>query len=147
MRLHLHLPQRCSPRQIQMESGPYNRPRGSLIVLEGLDRCGKTSQSSKLVSHLEEKGFSVESWRFPDRTTSVGEMISAYLSNKSHLDDRAIHLLFSANRWEKRFVLLFLLRIMDLDFSNLFMTCNVWAIFLVYDDYSSKLFFPVNVCV
>ncbi|KAJ3684343.1 hypothetical protein LUZ61_013507 [Rhynchospora tenuis] len=29
-------------------------------------------------------------------------MISSYLSNESQLDDRAIHLLFSANRWEKR---------------------------------------------
>ncbi|THG20909.1 hypothetical protein TEA_016950 [Camellia sinensis var. sinensis] len=31
-------------------------------------------------------------------------MISSYLANKSELDDHAIHLLFSANRWEKRFV-------------------------------------------
>eukprot|EP00268_Persea_americana_P065555 TRINITY_DN876_c0_g1_i10.p1 TRINITY_DN876_c0_g1~~TRINITY_DN876_c0_g1_i10.p1 ORF type:complete len:255 (+),score=48.78 TRINITY_DN876_c0_g1_i10:177-941(+) len=103
--LHLHFPQRSSHWQIQMESGSYDRPRGALIVLEGLDRCGKTSQSSRLVSHLKKKGFSVESWRFPDRTTSVGEMISAYLSNKSQLDDRTTHLLFSANRWEKRLLM------------------------------------------
>ena len=30
-------------------------------------------------------------------------MISVYLSNKEDLDDRTIHFLFSANRWEKRF--------------------------------------------
>ncbi|CAA6663626.1 unnamed protein product [Spirodela intermedia] len=29
-------------------------------------------------------------------------MISSYLANNAQLDDRAIHLLFSANRWEKR---------------------------------------------
>ncbi|WMV30573.1 hypothetical protein MTR67_023958 [Solanum verrucosum] len=29
-------------------------------------------------------------------------MISSYLANKAQLDDHAIHLLFSANRWEKR---------------------------------------------
>ncbi|KAJ6314801.1 hypothetical protein OIU78_018310, partial [Salix suchowensis] len=75
--------------------------RGALIVLEGLDRSGKTSQSSRLLSYLEGLGHSTELWRFPDRNTSVGQMISAYLSNKSHLDDRTIHLLFSANRWEK----------------------------------------------
>lgn len=79
--------------------------RGALIVLEGLDRCGKTSQSSRLVSYLESLGHSAELWRFPDRTTNVGQMISAYLSNQSELDDHTIHLLFSANRWEKRFVL------------------------------------------
>ncbi|KAJ6831173.1 thymidylate kinase [Iris pallida] len=82
---------------------PPPPPRGSLIVLEGLDRSGKTSQCARLVSHLQDKeGLPVEAWRFPDRTTCVGSMIAAYLANQSQLDDRAIHLLFSANRWEKR---------------------------------------------
>ena len=81
--------------------------RGALIVLEGLDRSGKTSQSSKLLTYLEGLGHSAELWRFPDRSTNVGQMISMYLSNKSQLDDHTIHLLFSANRWEKRFVMLF----------------------------------------
>lgn len=72
-------------------------------MLEGLDRSGKTSQSARLVSFLKGKGLDVEAWRFPDRTTCVGQMISAYLANESQLDDRTIHLLFSANRWEKRF--------------------------------------------
>ncbi|CAB4272655.1 unnamed protein product [Prunus armeniaca] len=76
--------------------------RGALVVLEGLDRCGKTTQSTRLVANLEKLGHSAELWRFPDRTTSVGQMISSYLSNKSQLDDHTIHLLFSANRWEKR---------------------------------------------
>ncbi|XP_057982728.1 thymidylate kinase isoform X2 [Malania oleifera] len=85
-----------------MEKGYTSNARGALIVLEGLDRSGKTSQSRKMQSYLEERGFPVESWRFPDRNTSVGQMISAYLTNKSQLDDHTIHLLFSANRWEKR---------------------------------------------
>lgn len=87
-----------------MDNTQNGQARGALIVLEGLDRCGKTSQSSRLVNYLNGLGHSVESCRFPDRNTGVGQMISAYLSNKSQLDDRAIHLLFSANRWEKRFV-------------------------------------------
>ncbi|KAK4477331.1 hypothetical protein RD792_016548 [Penstemon davidsonii] len=85
-----------------MESNNKSDSRGALIVLEGLDRCGKTSQCSRLLSYLEELGHSVESWRFPDRNTGVGQMISSYLTQKSQLDDHAIHLLFSANRWEKR---------------------------------------------
>ena len=36
----------------------------------------------------------------PDRTTPIGKMIDSYLRSQSDLDDRAIHLLFSANRWE-----------------------------------------------
>ncbi|KAL8462787.1 hypothetical protein ACS0TY_033706 [Phlomoides rotata] len=93
---------KCSLRQIHMESSKQSDSRGALIVLEGLDHCGKTSQCSRLLSYLEELGHAVESWRFPDRNTGVGQMISSYLANDSHLDDHAIHLLFSANRWEKR---------------------------------------------
>lgn len=37
---------------------------------------------------------------FTDRTTAIGQMIDAYLRSTSELDDHAIHLLFSANRWE-----------------------------------------------
>lgn len=43
-----------------------------------------------------------ELWRFPDRTTATGLMIDSYLQSKTELDDAAVHLLFSANRWEKR---------------------------------------------
>lgn len=89
-----------------MENTRNGESRGALIVLEGLDRCGKTSQSARLVSYLDGLGHSVESWRFPDISRGVGQMISPYLANKSQLDDGAIHLLFSANRWEKRFVIL-----------------------------------------
>lgn len=41
-------------------------------------------------------------WNFPDRTTAIGQMISAYLGSTAELDDATVHLLFSANRWEKR---------------------------------------------
>lgn len=43
-------------------------------------------------------------WRFPDRSTSIGAAINAYLSNQSQLDDAVIHMLFVANRLEKRCV-------------------------------------------
>ncbi|KAL3753120.1 hypothetical protein ACJRO7_000506 [Eucalyptus globulus] len=96
-------------RGIRMEKGQNNclnggssESRGALIVLEGLDRSGKSSQSTRLLSFLEGLGHSTELWRFPDRTTSIGQMISSYLSNESQLDDYTTHLLFSANRWEKR---------------------------------------------
>ncbi|XP_075501139.1 thymidylate kinase [Primulina tabacum] len=101
-RINYKFPLKCSLRRIHMENKHKSDSRGALIVLEGLDRCGKTSQCGRLLSYLQELGHSVESWRFPDRDTGVGQMISSYLANKSHLDDRAIHLLFSANRWEKR---------------------------------------------
>ncbi|WVQ97191.1 thymidylate kinase [Kwoniella sp. CBS 9459] len=74
--------------------------RGTFIVFEGLDRCGKTTQVSRLVERLEKEGKRARLQKFPDRTTAIGQMIDAYLRSKADMDDRAIHLLFSANRWE-----------------------------------------------
>ncbi|KAI9236041.1 MAG: deoxythymidylate kinase [Podila humilis] len=74
--------------------------RGRFILLEGCDRAGKSTQCAMLVDALKEKGHAVELCKFPERTTTIGQMINAYLTNAKELDDRAIHLLFSANRWE-----------------------------------------------
>ncbi|KAL4570098.1 hypothetical protein LXL04_025749 [Taraxacum kok-saghyz] len=53
------------------------------LLAKGLDRSGKTSQSGRLLSYLNSVGYPVESWRFPDRDTAVGKMISSYLTNQS----------------------------------------------------------------
>ncbi|KAK7033018.1 thymidylate kinase [Favolaschia claudopus] len=74
--------------------------RGAFIVVEGLDRAGKTTQVSALQTRLENEGILCKLLKFPDRTTAIGQMIDSYLRSQSELDDRAIHLLFSANRWE-----------------------------------------------
>ncbi|PYH42713.1 bifunctional thymidylate/uridylate kinase [Aspergillus saccharolyticus JOP 1030-1] len=74
--------------------------RGALIVVEGLDRAGKSSQCESLYQKLQQSGRAVKYLRFPDRTTAIGKMIDGYLRCQSHMDDHAIHLLFSANRWE-----------------------------------------------
>ncbi|TNN74205.1 Thymidylate kinase [Liparis tanakae] len=74
--------------------------RGALIVLEGVDKAGKTTQCKQLVQALQQSGRPAEMMRFPDRTTTIGQLISAYLEKKSDLEDHAVHLLFSANRWE-----------------------------------------------
>ncbi|KIY71805.1 thymidylate kinase [Cylindrobasidium torrendii FP15055 ss-10] len=74
--------------------------RGAFIVIEGLDRSGKTTQIAALYEHLISLGKKVEQIKFPDRTTAIGKMIDAYLKSQADIDDHAIHLLFSANRWE-----------------------------------------------
>ena len=56
------------------------------------------------------QGIEAELWRFPDRDTDIGRMINSYLTSTSDLDDACVHLLFSANRWEKRAELLAKLR-------------------------------------
>ena len=76
------------------------QPRGSLIVVEGLDRAGKSTQLELLVKNLQRDGHNVKRMRFPDRTTPIGQSIDSYLRGDSQVDDHVIHLLFSANRWE-----------------------------------------------
>ena len=77
--------------------------RGKLIVIEGNDRCGKTTTCKQLVAELTAAGISAEYYNYPDRKTPIGKIIDEYLRSKdSVLDDHAVHLLFSANRWETK---------------------------------------------
>ena len=69
--------------------------RGCLIVFEGGDRSGKSTQVQRLVDSLS----MCVMQRFPDRTTHTGQIINSYLQGDP-MNDQAMHLLFSANRWE-----------------------------------------------
>ncbi|PNY20554.1 Thymidylate kinase [Tolypocladium capitatum] len=74
--------------------------RGAFIVLEGLDRSGKTTQVKLLEQRFVEEGRPVKVMRFPNRTTPTGQIIDAYLKSHIEIENHVIHLLFSANRWE-----------------------------------------------
>ena len=64
--------------------------RVSLIVFEGSDRSGKTTQVEKLVEKLNREGIQAERMRFPDRTTVIGSVINSYLTLAKELDDHAV---------------------------------------------------------
>ncbi|KAL2196616.1 thymidylate kinase-domain-containing protein [Corynascus similis CBS 632.67] len=107
---HPPLPNPAQTPQIDDEQGttqgeaqtPSEPPvaRGALVVLEGLDRSGKTTQVKLLEQRFVELGRKVKVMRFPDRTTPIGQMIDSYLKSQVDMEDHVIHLLFSANRWE-----------------------------------------------
>lgn len=69
--------------------------RGRLILIEGLDRTGKTTQCTLL-----SKDLNFEYYKFPNRETPIGKIINEYLTKNMKLSDQSIHLLFSSNRWE-----------------------------------------------
>lgn len=70
--------------------------RGVFVVLEGVDRCGKSTQAQMLVAQNEKAVL----MRFPNRQTATGKVIDDYLNKRIELNDRAVHLLYAANRWE-----------------------------------------------
>lgn len=79
---------------------PAAKGRGLFFVFEGLDRSGKSTQSKMLTKKLEESG-PVEWMCFPNRATPTGTLIDMYLRRMIELPDDTIHMLFSANRWER----------------------------------------------
>ncbi|KAJ6440165.1 thymidylate kinase [Purpureocillium lavendulum] len=86
--------------QTSSTTATASTPRGAFIVLEGLDRSGKTTQVKLLEQRFVEAGRPVKVMRFPDRSTPIGQMIDSYLKSDVAMEDHVIHLLFSANRWE-----------------------------------------------
>ena len=70
--------------------------RGALIVFEGCDRSGNTTQVAKLVRELNKEGKPTKMIRFPDNASVVGSVINSYRTGSKEVDDHAIHLLFSA---------------------------------------------------
>ena len=51
-------------------------PRGSLIVFEGLDRCGKSTQVELLKKYIESQSMSVVTYKFPNRDHSTKQPIT-----------------------------------------------------------------------
>lgn len=70
--------------------------RGTLIVFEGIQCSGKTTQSKILKYNLKEQGLKVKRLSFPNYKTEIGKLIKLH-----HHQSREKQLLLSANRWEK----------------------------------------------
>ena len=76
--------------------------KGKIIVLEGTDKAGKTTQSRMLLDALKLSGKVCVILDFPDYLTPIGLEIRAFLDGKRDYPNEVKHLLFSANRWEKK---------------------------------------------
>lgn len=93
--------------------------RGALIVLEGLDRSGKSTQAKKLCDYLNNQKknskiqcfpgifilicifYNIISFFLDRKEPNLGHIIDNFLLKTKDLNDSRefIHLLFSANRW------------------------------------------------
>lgn len=80
--------------------------KSPIIVLEGLDACGKSTQTEILIKNLEERGISVGFVRFPGyEKTAAGRRVAAYLrgefGNMEIIDPRIVASIYAADRLEQ----------------------------------------------
>ncbi len=75
---------------------------GFLLTIEGVDGVGKKTQSRLLNTQFKLKHLKIKLLGFPDYTTPIGREIKAFLAGNRNYPPELIHLLFAANRWEKR---------------------------------------------
>ncbi len=73
-----------------------------LIVIEGSDKAGKSTQSQMLSEGLRKDGLMIATMSFPDYSTNVGKEIKAFLHGEKEYPIEVRHMLLSANRWEKK---------------------------------------------
>jgi dTMP kinase len=73
--------------------------KGKIIVIEGIDKAGKTTQAKLLQENLRTKCIRFD---FPDYSTPVGKEIKKFLDGKRGYSDEVKMILLSANRWEKK---------------------------------------------
>jgi dTMP kinase len=76
--------------------------KGKIIVIEGLDKSGKRTQSRLLMDDLKLLGKVCVIMDFPDYSTHIGAEIKALLDGKRDYYIELTHILLSANRWEKK---------------------------------------------
>lgn len=80
---------------------------GKLIVIEGADGSGKTTQFNQLKNHLEAENIKVETTHFPRHETPFfGIMVDQYLDGEfgdpTKLNPKLASLLYAMDRWEAR---------------------------------------------
>ncbi len=73
--------------------------KGKIIVIEGIDKAGKTTQAKLLQKKLRSKCVKFD---FPDYSTPMGKEIKKFLDGKRNYSDEVKMILLSSNRWEKK---------------------------------------------
>ena len=76
--------------------------RGKIIALEGIDQSGKRTQTRLLANELRRKGAKVRTISFPIYASPSGRQIQRFLDGKQKYPARALHMLYSLNRWENQ---------------------------------------------
>ena len=68
--------------------------KGKFIIIEGIDGCGKGTQTKKLVSYFRKQKKEVKSLSYPDRNGPIGALIDQYLHKKYNFSKEVQFLLY-----------------------------------------------------
>lgn len=74
---------------------------GKLIVMEGSDRSGKSTQAKMLADYLRNQGKTVVQLSFPTKTNNFGQELRRWLQGAVEYEPMAINLLFEADRFQE----------------------------------------------
>jgi dTMP kinase len=76
---------------------------GKIIVLEGIDKSGKTTQSKLLVEYISTTTrLTAVQMNFPNYSTFSGIEIHRHLKGRTLYNPYALHVLFTLNRYEEK---------------------------------------------
>ena len=82
------------------------KPRGKLIVIDGIDGAGKATQSAKLIERLATEGYATATFDFPQYDQFFGKVVGRYLRNEfgpvQQISPYLSNYLYAADRWSQR---------------------------------------------
>lgn len=78
------------------------KPKGKLIVFEGLDKAGKETQSEMLADYLNQKKIPTALRPYPTYESPSGQCIRRYLAGLEYFSQKTINMIYSVNRYETR---------------------------------------------
>lgn len=74
--------------------------RGRILVLEGIDKSGKTTQAKLLETRFLDQGLNPVILSFPNYENNTGKVIRYMISDPDQYPRQFFHIMVSANRWE-----------------------------------------------
>lgn len=99
--------------------------RSFFIDIEGPDGAGKKTQSNLIKKWLDELGYATTVTSFPDYETEIGREIKEFLYGRRRYPFEVAHILFAANRWEKKDYIKALLSSNDFIIVNRYTASNI----------------------